>query len=345
MGDLSLENQGMCLGIFGFLLISVLIVCAQMRGAILVGIWAMALLSWVVGLQTPPMGLVSLPSVDYAFALDFSAWAEPGSSQFAGMLVGTAVLLFVALFDLAGVQYGLASIAGLLREGAVPRSTGIFASAGLGTIAGSLLGTSPVIVANESSSGIMEGARTGISALVTSALFALSAFIAPLLVAVPHVATAVPLILIGAFMMAPCADIDWNNLRKAIPSFLTITIVPFTYSIHNGILAGIFMDLLLSFLGGRHEKPDDDGKNGAPETPRSDDSDSTADSVCEAQIGKLLADLEQLSITRTKSSEGGLRRGDLLRKALEAYLATAPELCHSSGGSARSDSTSVPSCI
>merc|ERR1711907_826096 len=76
--------------------------------------------------------------------------------------------------------------------------------------------------------------------------------ISPVLVAIPRAATAVPLILIGAFMMAPCAGIDWNNLRVAIPSFVTVTVVPFTYSIHNGIIAGVLVDLFLGCLCNAH---------------------------------------------------------------------------------------------
>jgi len=182
-----------------------------------------------------------------AFCLDFSAWA-PGGGKLMPMVCGTLVLLFVSLFDIAGVQYGLFGMAQLLEDGAVPRSNTIFASAGISTMAGALLGTSPVIIANESSAGIMEGAKTGLSALVVSVLFVFSAFITPLLRAVPHVATAVPLVLIGAFMMAPCCSIDWDNLRTAIPAFLTITVVPFTYSIHNGIVAGILMDIFLEYV-------------------------------------------------------------------------------------------------
>uniref|UniRef100_A0A7S2J814 SLC26A/SulP transporter domain-containing protein n=1 Tax=Zooxanthella nutricula TaxID=1333877 RepID=A0A7S2J814_9DINO len=171
------------------------------------------------------------------------------------MVVGSAVLLFVALFDLAGVQYGLLGIAGLLKDGNVPRSTSIFASAGIATMFGSLLGTSPIIIASENSAGIIEGAKTGLMAVVVAILFFFSAFLGPLLSAVPHVATAVPLVLIGAFMMAPCRSIDWDNLRVAIPSFLTMTVVPFTYSIHTGIIAGILMDGFLTMFSKPLKEP------------------------------------------------------------------------------------------
>merc|ERR1719223_1568629 len=98
-------------------------------------------------------------------------------------------------------------------------------------------------------------------AIVVAIMFFLSAFICPLLTAVPHVATAVPLVLIGSFMMAPCRGIDWDNLRAAIPSFITMTVVPFTYSIHTGILAGILMDMFLNLCS----KPFQGKEQKAPE--------------------------------------------------------------------------------
>jgi len=199
--------------------------------------------------------------------MDFHGWM-PESGKLPAMIVGTVVLLFVALFDLAGVQYGLFGMANLLEQGSVPRSNQIFASAGFSTMIGAVLGTSPVIIANESSAGIMEGAKTGLSAIVVAVLFLLSAFITPLLNSIPHVATAVPLVLIGAFMMAPCRGIDWDNLRVAIPSFLTITVVPFTYSIHNGIIAGILMDMFLDYMPKSKEEEIEEERLSKQGTPR-----------------------------------------------------------------------------
>merc|ERR1719387_1572638 len=91
----------------------------------------------------------------------------------------------------------------------------------------------------------MEGARTGLSSLVCAGLFVCSAFLSPLLVAVPRIATSVPLVLVGAFMVAPVAGIDWDDLLVAIPSFVTITVVPFTYSISNGVVADLLVQMYL----------------------------------------------------------------------------------------------------
>lgn len=246
LGDVSFSNTKLYISMFGFVLVAIMS-CQQVHGALLIGICQIAICSWILGISPPPTGVFLMPTFDLAMAIDFSGW-NPDSGKLNGMLVGTAVLFFVALFDLAGVQYGLTSLAGLLKDGSVPRSTEIFSSAAISTMFGALLGTSPLIIANESSAGIMEGARTGLSTIVCGLLFLLSAFISPLLASVPHLATAAPLVLIGAFMMGPIGGIDWDKLDIALPSFVTCTVVPFTYSIHVGIMAGIAMDLILSFI-------------------------------------------------------------------------------------------------
>jgi len=243
LGDLSFSNVKLYISMMGFCLVAVMS-CQQVHGALLIGIWQIAICSWMMGICSPPQGVFLMPRFDLAGTIDFSAWM-PGSGKLNGMLVGSAVLFFVALFDLAGVQYGLSSLAQLLKDGTVPRSREIFSSAALSTMAGAILGTSPLIIANESSAGIMEGAKTGLSTIVVAILFALSAFISPLLAAIPHLATAAPLVLIGAFMMGPIGSIDWDKLHVALPSFVTCTVVPFTYSIHTGIIAGILMDGIL----------------------------------------------------------------------------------------------------
>lgn len=333
MGDLGFSNTQLYLALAGFSLISAMLV-SHIHGALLIGILAMSLFGWCTGLSPAPEGLLRLPSFDAAFIVDFSCWV-PGSPKLAAMIMGSVVMLFVALFDLAGVQYGLMSMAGRLEDGEVPKSSAIFSSAAIGTMSGALLGTSPVIIANESSAGIVEGSRTGISALVISGLFFLSAFLAPLLSAIPRVATSVPLVLIGAFMMAPCQGIDWNNLRAAIPSFLTITVVPFTYSIHNGIIAGILMDAFLS-LTSRASGPSqaaafDEPLLGAsaPPSPMMErvlrstphavmafgHNESYSDKLEKAQ--ELLGELRKQSF----SEEGGSVTGEsVLLAALEAFL-------------------------
>eukprot|EP00928_Gymnodinium_smaydae_P018560 TRINITY_DN17064_c0_g2_i1.p1 TRINITY_DN17064_c0_g2~~TRINITY_DN17064_c0_g2_i1.p1 ORF type:complete len:608 (-),score=152.37 TRINITY_DN17064_c0_g2_i1:125-1948(-) len=224
-----------------FCLMACLLVSTRVNGAVLTGIAAVAVGCWYLEPSSRPSKFFSIPTVDAFFILDFSGWLK--KEKFLNMVTGSVIMLLIALFDVTGVQYGLYSIAGLLRNGGVPHSVGIISSTGVATMAGALFGASPVVIANESSAGIMEGGRTGFSAVVVAALFTLSAFITPLLDSIPDLAAAAPLILIGAFMMEPSRNIAWGNLRVAIPSFLTILLVPFW--IHQGMFVGIALDIML----------------------------------------------------------------------------------------------------
>jgi AGZA family xanthine/uracil permease-like MFS transporter len=162
--------------------------------------------------------------------------------------------LFVSIFDIAGVQFGIGNMAGLTdNHGLVPKSDEGFLCAALGSLLGALMGTSPVILANESTAGVVEGGRTGLTACVVAFLFAVTAVIAPVLEAVPPCASAVPLVVVGMFMLQPIAAIDWEDLREAVPAFLTITVMPFTYSIANGVIAGVGSYAILSVVAPRKD--------------------------------------------------------------------------------------------
>eukprot|EP00401_Gymnodinium_catenatum_P014272 CAMPEP_0117596732 /NCGR_PEP_ID=MMETSP0784-20121206/74474_1 /TAXON_ID=39447 /ORGANISM="" /LENGTH=507 /DNA_ID=CAMNT_0005399043 /DNA_START=251 /DNA_END=1770 /DNA_ORIENTATION=- len=239
------STVGICLSLLVFCVISGLLAIERANGALFTGIVLSAISSWIIGLATPPDTLFDSPRFDLFLSLDFSAWF--GKIEELGvMITGSMVFLFVALTDIAAVQYGLYGIAGLLRFDGVPGSRGIVSGVAVGTMVGALLGTSPLVIANESSAGIMEGARTGLSAVVVSALFLLSAFLTPLLSSIPDIAAAAPIVLTGVFMMEPCRRIAWDNLRVAIPSFVVILVVP--YRMHIGISGGIFLDLFLGFI-------------------------------------------------------------------------------------------------
>lgn len=245
LGDITPNsaNAEMYLGIGGVLLIVTLLIVCKWNGSMLIGIVAMAVVSWVSGLCPAPTAIFGLPNLRHFFDIDFSGW-QPGRPEFPGLVAGALVVFFVCLFDVAGVTDGLQGACKL--EASKTRSTRIISSSGLATMVGALFGTSPVIVAVECSAGIMEGARTGLASVVCALLFLASMAFAPVLCAIPHVVTAVPLIIVGAFMMSPCSKIEWDCLRVALPAFLVITVVPFTYSIHTGILAGMLMELYLA---------------------------------------------------------------------------------------------------
>jgi AGZA family xanthine/uracil permease-like MFS transporter len=264
------DNAPVYIGVFGLLLIATLLIVAKWNGSMLIGIMFMACTSWVMKLTPAPVTMFNAPTWSSFCQIDFSGW-NPARPEFPGLLVSSVVILFVCLFDVAGVQHGLQDACGL--SDSPSRNTRVIGTTGIGTMIGAVLGTSPLLVAVESSSAIVEGARTGLASIVMAALFSVSLSISPVLDAMPRVATAVPLIVVGAFMMGPCGKIAWGNLRVALPAFLTITFVPFTYSIHNGVLAGLLMEMYLVGMGRTcgvtmdAEENDENVENGSYATP------------------------------------------------------------------------------
>jgi len=158
----------------------------------------------------------------------------------------------VDIFDTAGTLIGVGRAGGFLDDkGELPGATKAFASDAVGTVAGAVLGTSTVTAYVESASGVEEGGRTGLTAVVVSALFLLSLFFIPLLGAIPAVATAPALIVVGAMMMGAIGELDWRRLDDGIPAFLTVALMPFTYSIANGIAGGIISYAVIKLASGR----------------------------------------------------------------------------------------------
>ena len=130
--------------------------------------------------------------------------------------------------------------AGLLdARGELPGSKAAFLGASIATAIGSLVGTSPVIIHNETCAGIAEGGRTGLTAVVVALYFSLSVWFVPIFSAVPLTATAPALVIVGAFMMGPAGAMDWDNFKESLPAYLTIAVMPLTYSIANGVVAGM----------------------------------------------------------------------------------------------------------
>ena len=136
-------------------------------------------------------------------------------------------------------------------RGHLPRANRALLADSLGTVAGSLLGTSPVTTYIESASGITEGARTGLASVVVALLFLAALFFAPLVESVPLYATAPALVIVGVLMMAAVQRIDWGDATDALPAFLTLLVMPLTFSIANGVAAGIVVYPVVKRLSGR----------------------------------------------------------------------------------------------
>jgi adenine/guanine/hypoxanthine permease len=160
--------------------------------------------------------------------------------------------MFVDIFDTAGTLIGVGRLGGFLdKDGNLPGSDRAFSSDAIGTSVGALLGTSTVTTYIESATGVEEGGRTGFTSVVAGILFLLALFFIPLVTAVPALATAPALIIVGTLMMAGARELDWNQMDEAIPAFLTVIVMPLTYSIANGITIGIVTYVLLKLFIGR----------------------------------------------------------------------------------------------
>ena len=251
----NLHAPGAALALFG-LVVTAGLAAWKVRGAILIGILATTLAGWVLGFvefKPQPYDLAAISQT--AFQLDL---AGIFSGRYGiGLLEILFVFLFVDLFDNIGTLVGVTRRAGLIGEdGRIPKLNRILFTDSVATIFGSVAGISTVTSYVESAAGVQAGGRTGITAIVTGVLFLLVMFVAPYAQLVPLAATAPALILVGALMMAPLADIAWDDAEIAIPAFLTLALIPLTFSIANGLAFGITAYALLKLLRGKITRTD-----------------------------------------------------------------------------------------
>ena len=245
LGDITSGSP--LLAIIG-LLITSLLLAYNVKGAILIGILLTTLIGIPMGItQLSPYASFAPPSLEpVAFKLDFANIFQPN------MFIVLFTFLFVDMFDTVGTLVGVCTKANMLTKGGeVPRcKQALFADA-VGTIFGACMGTSTVTTYVESASGIAEGGKTGLTAVVVAILFTISLFLSHIFLSIPSAATAPALIIVGLFMMTPILEIDLTDYTEAIPSFVCIIFMPFAYSIAEGITFGILAFTLLKLLTGR----------------------------------------------------------------------------------------------
>lgn len=249
LGDLT--SGAPLVAMFGIVLTGFLF-AKNVKGALLIGILTSTIIGIPMGVtQTPESlsSLVSLPPSVSEVAFQFVGFDEILSWD---MLIVVFTFLFVDIFDTVGTLAGVASKAGMLDEnGQLPRVNKALLADAVGTISGACLGTSTVTTFVESASGVAEGGRTGLTALSTAGMFALSLFFAPIFIMIPAAATASALVIVGLFMMSPIKEIDFNDYTEAIPAFLTIIMMPFSNSIAEGIVFGMISYTLLKGVTGK----------------------------------------------------------------------------------------------
>ena len=250
LGDL--QSPAALLTLFGVILSAALLVL-KVRGALLIGIFAVTLAAIPFGVTSLPEGgsLVSLPP-----SLSPIFWKMDFSQIFTlDMLIILLTFLFVDMFDTVGTLVGVSDKAGLLdEEGRIPNVKSAFFADAVGTTVGAALGTSTVTSYVESASGVAEGGRTGLTSLTVAGMFLLSLFFAPLFIMVPAAATAPALILVGFFMMSPVLRINFESIEDAFPAFVTLIMMPLTYSIAHGIVFGTLAYVGVHLLTGKAKK-------------------------------------------------------------------------------------------
>ncbi len=255
LGDL--HAPGPLLALFGLLVIAALSIW-RVRGATLIGIVATTAVGWLAGqvqLSPVPYNLSALTQT--AFKLDLPGVFGLGGRHGLGIFEIVFVFLFVDLFDNIGTLVAVTRRAGLMdADGRIPRLNRILFTDAAATVVGAMAGTSTVTSYVESAAGVQAGGRTGLTAVVTGVLFLCTMFVAPYASLVPLAATAPALILVGGLMMAPLAEVDWEDSCTALPAFLTMALIPLTYSIANGLAFGITAHAVLKLVRGRVERGD-----------------------------------------------------------------------------------------
>jgi AGZA family xanthine/uracil permease-like MFS transporter len=249
------------------LLLTGILVARKVKGALLIGILASTVLAiiveavaqlgsavdnkggWSLSVPVWPTQVFSVPDLSLLGQVSFGSFERIGALA-ALMLVFT--LVFTNFFDAMGTMTGLSKEAGLAdAQGNFPRLKSALIVEGVGAVAGGVASGSSNTVFIESGAGIGEGARTGLANLITGVLFLLAMFLTPLTTIVPNEVAGAILVIVGAMMMAQIKDIDWGDFSVSLPVFLTVILMPLTFSIANGIGAGFIAWVLLRSLSGK----------------------------------------------------------------------------------------------
>ncbi|MBR3167855.1 MAG: NCS2 family permease [Erysipelotrichaceae bacterium] len=261
-GTFSYEGITVVLALIGTLVTAYMLI-KGVKGYMLFGIlvtWILGIICQLTGLYVPnpdagfysllPSAVVSMPASMASTFLQFDFGFI--TAHFLDFVVVVFAFLFVDIFDTLGTVIGCAAKADLLdKDGHLEGIRGALLADAVGTTVGACLGTSTITTFVESSSGISEGGRTGLTSITTGILFLLALFLSPLFLTIPSFATAPALIVVGFLMMQQVAKIDWTDMVEALPCFICIATMGFAYSISEGISFGIISYVVLHLLTGR----------------------------------------------------------------------------------------------
>jgi len=254
----SMKDPNVIIAFIGLIVIGLLTIF-KVKGALLWGILISTVIAWIYGYSIGaeaaaaigiylPSGIISAPP---SIAPIFGKITFDGIFNMAFVSVLFA-FLFVDIFDTVGTLVGVASKADMLdKEGKLPDASKPLLVDAIGTTVGALLGVSTVTTYVESSAGVAEGGKTGLTSIVTGLLFLAALIFSPIFTSIPAAATAPALIVVGLFMMEPILKINLYDYSEAIPAFLTIIMMPLAYSIADGIIFGMLSYVILKFISGK----------------------------------------------------------------------------------------------
>lgn len=232
------------------IIITGILIARNVRGAILWGILATTIIGIPMGVTQMPSGIIQIPR--------FATWApvfaklDIRGALGLGLVEVIFAFLFVDMFDTIGTLIGVSQNAGFLdKDGRLPRASQALMADSIGTVAGAFFGTPTVTTYVESAAGVAVGGRTGFANIITALCFFLSIFFLPIIGIVPAAATAPALIVVGAMMLKPVVNIDWNSMDEALPAFIAIAAMPFTYSIATGIALGFVVYPIIKLACGK----------------------------------------------------------------------------------------------
>ncbi|KAJ8111564.1 hypothetical protein ONZ43_g5591 [Nemania bipapillata] len=255
-----MRNPAMWVGIFAGGVLTVMLMMYRVKAAIIAGILLVSIISWprTTALTYFPYTTVGDDAFDFfrkvvdfhriSKILTVQQWnISQHGAQFGLALI---TFLYVDILDTTGTLYAMARLANVVdpETGDFEGSTAAYMVDALSISIGSLFGSSPVTAFIESGAGIAEGGRTGITAMTVGICFFISVFFAPIFASIPPWATGSVLILVGSMMMPAAVNINWRYLGDAIPAFVTIVVMPFTYSIAYGLIAGIILYIIINTL-------------------------------------------------------------------------------------------------
>uniref|UniRef100_A0A7S3LN44 Xanthine/uracil/vitamin C permease n=1 Tax=Aplanochytrium stocchinoi TaxID=215587 RepID=A0A7S3LN44_9STRA len=243
-----LDNWEVWLSLIGLILLATL-TYHHVRGAVLIGIFVLTMILWQSDNSWPDK-IIEIPNTERANSIFQASLSFDLIDE--SYIPGILAFLSVGIFDVSGVMYACSRLANLQDKetGETPGGKWAFIATALGTIVAGLLGCSPIIIHLESVAGIKEGGRTGLTACVISFWFLVSVLFAPLFGDIPVYATAPVLLLIGSMMMGEASEINWRSMYEAVPAFLTLAMMPLTFSIPNGIFFGTVSHILLYITTG-----------------------------------------------------------------------------------------------